>query len=297
MGILEITICILSSGVAAFALAVLFYRQMARGRILKVGEGGAGAPCGYFLRRLSEASDRCQPYLERLRFVREDERTDRLIVAAGLDGVIDSKKYSCMRILLSLVLPVPAMFVIPLNKILCVIVGALFGWSYLAMKLSGLAKKRREQVELELPNVLDWLATSVEAGLDFMQAILRISERIKRGPLKEEMARLFATLNIGTTRAEALRLFSARLQIPAIASFVSLLIQADRLGVGIAPVLRTTSNRLRAERLIRAEKKGILAAQKALLPVTFCIMPVTFIVVFGPLVVRLWVYGLEGLFK
>jgi len=103
-------------------------------------------------------------------------------------------------------------------------------------------------------------------------------------------------LKLGSSRAEALRRMGARVGVPFLRSLAATLVQADRLGASIGPVLRAHAERARDERLARAERAGMYAAQKALVPLVFCIMPVTFIVIFGPLVARFLTGGLNALF-
>lgn len=156
-------------------------------------------------------------------------------------------------------------------------------------------RDRRNEIERRLPVVLDAITLAVEAGLDLAQAFSRAAERERCGPLAEELRRIDAALKIGTPRREAMAEFAARLRIPAIRSLAILLRQAERMGTGVAPVLRACAQRLREERFARAEQRGARAAQQLLLPLILCILPATFIVIFGPLAVRWIIDGPGGL--
>ncbi len=158
------------------------------------------------------------------------------------------------------------------------------------------SRRRTLAIEIALPGALDWLALSVEAGEGFSQALFRIAGGLKSGPLKDEMQRLCAEMRMGVPRAAALSGMASRSGSADLSAVVSLLVQADALGTGVGPVLRVFSNRLRARRLSRAERRGAAAAQKALLPLALCIMPATFVVVFGPLVARFAGGGIEAFF-
>lgn len=93
-------------------------------------------------------------------------------------------------------------------------------------------------------------------------------------------------IKVGASRAEGLRHLAARCNVSAVTSFTALLIQADKLGASIGPVLRAQSDKLRTDRFQRAERAGAAAAQKILFPLVFFIIPAVFIVIFGPIVVQ-----------
>lgn len=161
--------------------------------------------------------------------------------------------------------------------------------------LNSLIKQRRASIILEFPSFVDKLTLSVEAGLDFMAAIIRITQKSQESPLKEELNRMISEIQIGSTRAQALRHMSQRIGLRDISTFSATLIQADQLGTSIGQVLRSQADRLRRERFESAERKGAIAAQKILFPLVFFIMPAVFIVVFGPLLVKLLTGGLDNL--
>lgn len=218
-----------------------------------------------------------------------------MISLCDLDDVLTYENFKTLQLFLLVVFSMLGALILPIHWLASIFVGGVVGYYYVPVRLASQVEKKKAQIELELPNMIDWLVLSVEAGLDFIQAITRIVEHIDDGPLKGEMQRLVRQLYMGVRRRDALASFAARLNINSISSFVAMLIQADTLGTSIAPVLRASSGRLRRERLIRAERKGVLASQKAMLPVALLIMPTTFIVVFGPILVRLYTGGLSAL--
>lgn len=172
---------------------------------------------------------------------------------------------------------------------------SLFGFFFPNLWLSSIIKSRKKSIILDFPGFVDNVTLSVEAGLDFIAAVTRIAQKMKDSPLREELKRVLSEIQVGRTRAQALKSMSVRLGISEISTFTSILVQADRLGTSIGKVLRVQSERLRRERFESAERKGALASQLLLFPLVFFIMPSVFIVVFGPLVVRLVTKGLEGL--
>ena len=156
--------------------------------------------------------------------------------------------------------------------------------------LKGLIKRRHKEILIALPFVVDMLTLITEAGLDFMAALQRVVEKARPSPLVEELRLAIQEVQLGSTRADALRKMASRLQMEEISSFIAILVSADQMGSSIGKVLRAQSDALRTDRFIRAEKAGATASQLMLFPLIFLIMPAAFIIVFGPLVVK-WISG------
>jgi tight adherence protein C len=171
------------------------------------------------------------------------------------------------------------------NLLFC-IVFALFGVWFPSQWLTDQVKKRHFLVTRALPYNLDLLTLSVEAGLDFTAALGKVVDKGKGGPLRDEFILVIKQLKMGKTREEALKSLIARVDLPALTSFVSALIQADRMGTSIGKVLRIQSTQLRIERTQRAEKLANEAPVKMLFPLIACIFPTVFMVLFGPIVFR-----------
>ena len=130
------------------------------------------------------------------------------------------------------------------------------------------------------------LALSVEAGLDFVAAVNKVVRKSRPGPLVHELGLVINEMRLGATRSDAFRNMAFRCDVRELSSFVSILVQADKLGVSIGKVLRAQSDKMRTERFQKAERMGAVASQKLLFPLILCIMPAIFIVFFGPLIVR-----------
>lgn len=163
----------------------------------------------------------------------------------------------------------------------------LAGFTFPAMNLQERVKKRQKSIALQLPNTLDLLTISVEAGLDFMSAMRRVVEKHRPGPLKDELERFFKQTELGRPRREALREMANRVQLQDLRAVVSALIQADRLGVSIGPILRAQSDMLRTRRGQRAEKAAQEAPVKMLAPLMICILPSVFIMILGPVIIQM----------
>jgi tight adherence protein C len=142
-------------------------------------------------------------------------------------------------------------------------------------------RKRQKAILLAIPDSLDLLTISVKAGLGFDAALGKVVEKTV-GPLSDEFRRTLAEVRIGKPRRDALREMVARVQVPALASFIGAIIQAEQLGVAIARVLEVQSEQLRIERRQRAEEMAAKAPIKMLFPLIGCIFPSMFIVILGP---------------
>ena len=165
-------------------------------------------------------------------------------------------------------------------------IGALFGGIFLGFYmpdyyLTSKAGGRGNGILNQLPDALDLLTISVEAGLGFDAAIVKVTEKMK-GPLTEEFKRAAAEQRIGKSRQEALRGISERVEVKELQNFISAIIQADQLGVSMSKVLRIQSEQLRQDRRQRAEEKAARAPILIMLPTVGCIFPSLFIVILAP---------------
>jgi tight adherence protein C len=140
---------------------------------------------------------------------------------------------------------------------------------------------RSERILRELPDAMDLLTISVEAGLAFDAALAQVA-RNTSGPLAEEFFRVLQEMQIGTGRLDALRGLADRTDVAELKSFAGAMVQADSLGVPMARVLRVQSKEMRVKRSQRAEEKAQKVPVKILFPLIFCIMPTLFIIILGP---------------
>jgi tight adherence protein C len=152
--------------------------------------------------------------------------------------------------------------------------------------VSGRARKRREAIAAQLPDALDLLAVSVEAGLGFDGAVTKLTEHMA-GPLTDEFSLTLGEIRIGEGRQEALKKMAARVSSPELAAFVRALIQADQLGISLGRILRVQAHDSRNKRQMAAEEKAMKAPVKMLFPTVTCIFPAMFIVILGPALLNL----------
>jgi tight adherence protein C len=140
---------------------------------------------------------------------------------------------------------------------------------------------RRLEITRALPDALDLLTISVEAGLGFDMALSKVVEKTK-GPLSAEFARAIYEIRLGKQRRESLKDMAARLDCPDLTQFISALVQADKLGVSIGNVLRVQSDQMRVKRRQRAEETAMKAPLKMSFVLVFFVLPALLIVLLGP---------------
>lgn len=161
----------------------------------------------------------------------------------------------------------------------------LFPDLYIRSRISS----RQDKIKKALPNALDLLTISVEAGMGFDIALSRVASNIG-GPLGEEFNRMLKEMQVGLSRREALRNLSRRTEVMDLDSFVTSIIQADMLGISIGKILRVQASEMRARRRQRAEEEGQKTPVKLVFPLIFCLFPSLLIVIMGPALIR--VYGI-----
>jgi tight adherence protein C len=156
-----------------------------------------------------------------------------------------------------------------------------FGALLPGIYLNGRVRRRQSSVSAELPDALDLLAVSVEAGLGFDGAVQKLTEHMD-GPLIEEFELVLGEIRIGEGRQEALKKMSDRSSSQEMASFVRAIIQADQLGISLGRILKVQAGDTRLKRQLLAEEKAMKAPIKMLFPTVAFIFPAMFLVVLGP---------------
>lgn len=164
---------------------------------------------------------------------------------------------------------------------LVLLAGVVVGFFAPAMYLYQLGYDRAERIRRELPDAIDLLTISVEAGLGFDAAVQQVA-RNTEGPLADELARVLREMQLGQSRSAALRSLAERTTVPELRTFVGAMVQADSLGIPIAQVLRVQSQEMRVKRRQHAEERAQKVPVKITVPLVFCILPCLFVVVLGP---------------
>ena len=179
----------------------------------------------------------------------------------------------------------------PLQALLWGLGFGVFGFFLPDLLLMNKAQHRSDSIRKALPDSIDLLTVSVESGLAFDAALDQVA-RNTDGPLAEEFARVLKEIQIGSSRSDALRALAERTDVDDLRVFLNSMIQAEKLGIPIADVLRVQASEIRLKRTQRIEEKAMKLPVKLIFPVMLCIMPALFIVILGPAVLSiLQVFG------
>jgi tight adherence protein C len=223
------------------------------------------------------------------------------LIQAGYPAASAVPMYMGTRVLLPAGLGLGALTMLPLLgfKTIGIMVGVVYfvalGYVGPALLIRMRTKKRQKEMQKALPDALDMLVVSVEAGLGLNQAMVRVAEEINRlSPvLSEQLALVNLEIRAGTGRDEALKNLADRTGLPDISSLVAMLIQTDRFGTSVAQALRTHADTMRTKRRQRAEEAAAKTTIKLIFPLVFCIFPAMFVVILGPAVIQI-IQALKG---
>jgi tight adherence protein C len=217
-------------------------------------------------------------------------RTDARLEKAGYPGGLRGADWMGVK-LLGAIIGAIIFFLIgllllqqPVMGILGAVVGLMAGFLAPEFWLGRKMKARSMAMILQLPDALDLLTISVEAGLGFDAALAKCVEKMQ-GPLVDEFRQALAEIRMGRSRRDALRDVAKRADAQPINNFIGAIVQAEQLGVPIAKVLQIQSQQLRIERRQRAEEAAAKAPVKMLFPMVGCIFPTIFIVILGPAII------------
>jgi tight adherence protein C len=207
------------------------------------------------------------------------------LIAAGVGARFSATQFLAIKSCCALGgVALALVFGVALGPIAGVLSAPVFaGLGFLAPEvfLSTKIKSRRERIRSELPDALDLLAVSVEAGLGLDGAIAKLTEHMD-GALVDEFALTLSEMRVGESRQDALKKMAERVPAPELASFVRSVLQADQLGISLGRILRVQAADSRLRRQAAAEEKAMKAPIKMLFPTALFIFPSLFLVVLGP---------------
>ena len=215
------------------------------------------------------------------------ESLDAKIIMAGYENAIDGTQFIALKFVMATAGIIFGTLVIISGKPLFGVLMILLPYVYPDVWLKKTIQKRHLSIQRALPNVLDLLTLSVEAGKDFLTSLRDILARRKRDPLGEELERTFREIQLGKKRTQALKDLVKRVKQPDLSSVMNSIIQSDELGVSIAQLLRIQGDQLRMKRFQRAEKLANEAPVKMIFPIALFIFPAVIIIMGTPLLMQI----------
>lgn len=216
------------------------------------------------------------------------DKYKRPLASAGLNRVLDPEDFYAFKLFLIIGFPILFLairwFLEETWPLELVFVVSVIGFYYPNIWINGKIARRQTEIMAKMPFIVDMLALSVEAGLDFMAAMQKVIEKAPHSALVEEFEILIKETRVGSSRADGLRQLSWRVNLLPISSFCATLIAADSVGASIGPILKTLAGELRQKKSAEVEKTASTAATKILFPTMFFIIPSVFVMIAAPMV-------------
>ena len=214
-----------------------------------------------------------------------DQNYSQWLITAGLDSHVRVKDLLGLQ----LILPLVCYFISKqfFDNTVLIALFTILGFFLPAVWVYLEAKERQQRITRELPSIVDMIALSVKAGLDFESSVKRIVIQSKReSDIIDELRVFVRNIDLGMSRSEALEEMAQRINTSELYSFVSVLIQADKMGAAISTALISQADKLREERFVKAEKAGAVASQKMMLPMMIFLFPLMFIIILAPFILK-----------
>ena len=274
--------------------AVLSRGQIGRRRLLGLdGAPGAAGQAGVLTTSGSLVADTQTETQKKLagyipKSPREMGRLRRRLAAAGFHGFTPVLVYAAAEILCPILAFVLVYFVLDMRSgWMLALMAAAIGYMVPAYVVRRRIRLRQKQIRNGLPDALDLLIVSLEAGLALDQAMLKCSEElaIAYPALAEEFRLVNIETRAGKPRLEALKNFAARTQVDDVRALVAMLVQTERFGTSVAQSLRTHAEESRVKRRQRAEEKAAKLSVKLIFPLVFFLLPAFFVVAVGPAII------------
>lgn len=216
--------------------------------------------------------------------------TRRRLILAGIKG-LEAERFVAARFIgaiSTLLFFVAISAVVTFRPLvwLMVLLLCLFAYFLPSFWLTSRVESRQAKIRRQLPDMLDMLTISVEAGLGFDGALAKLIQNTS-GPMPEEFARVLQEVQAGIDRSVAMRHLSERTEVPELDAFIMAIVQAEVFGISVSQVLRQQAAEMRIRRRQYAEEQAQKAPVRLVFPLVICILPATLIVILGPAIIRI----------
>jgi tight adherence protein C len=229
---------------------------------------------------------------------KEQGQLGRRLTTAGFHHPSAVTWFMAIQLALAVVLfALPLLLIGPSRGLVPALFGGVIGYMTPGLVLDRRILQRRLRIENGLPDALDLLIVSLEAGLALDQAILKCSEEliIAHPDVAEELRLVNIETRAGKPRIEAFKNFATRTKVDDVRALVAMLIQTDRFGTSVAKALRTHAEVSRTKRRQRAEERAAKIGVKLVFPLVFCLFPAFYVVTLGPAIIKfIYAFGSGG---
>lgn len=241
---------------------------------------------------LNLTKNKIKEIIDRLTPKRIEEQIEKKLAVADYPFGLNVNRWMSFKFLFSMGFSFLLLFILQnvsdsfFINIIFTIIFACILWILPDVVLNEIIKNRKRVIINQLPDVLDLIVASIEAGLSFDGSLSYVVQNVK-GELAQEMGRILNDIHNGKTRREAFNNMTKKYDMPDLLNFVSFIIQADQLGINIGKVLRIQATQIREKRRQRSREQAMKAPVKMLFPLIIFIFPTIFVVIFGPALIQL----------
>ncbi len=296
LSLLAVSVTVLGAALAAVGLArnrrpafnvAEYFQDLDAEGAAPIDEFEAKLAQPFWIRVVKPFSGRALKSVTRLTPGEYLERTQRKLLLSGLTGSMRAEEFVIAQASATGLLTVGALAYVllaapaPRIGIMMLILAPVIGWCLPASWLSRKVSERQGAILKDLPDTLDLLAISVEAGMGFEGALEIVCKHFN-SPLSEEFSRTLHEMELGLPRRDAFQNLKRRTQVPELSNFVLALLQADALGIPIGRVLKTQATEMRNKRRQWAREKAAKLPVKMLFPLVLFVFPAIMVVIMGP---------------
>ncbi len=289
-------IAIVTTGIAAAYIAFVIgsnvqrSRQATSRRLIDIGGPRELMDRGFADRALVPAARRIGQLGLRITPTAWASRTRQRLIRANWFPAVDETAWAAVRVL-ALVLSIAAYvllarYVNGTQELLLFVICGLAGFAGPDQILNRRIQERRAAIERDLPDIIDLLVISIEAGMSFEAALGRVVEHVP-GELSDEFGRMLQETRVGVSRHEAMQSLAERTDVDDLNSFILAMNQAESFGVSVGRMLRVQADEMRSRRRQRAQEKAFAAPVKMVFPLVICIFPAIFVILLGPAAINI----------